>query len=179
MNEDLTGITFLNRRPYEVNAIIEDKKGRFWFATRGNTFVYIENEFTVFNHNGKPFKNVRSIIVDKKDNIWLGGADGLWRYDGSTFTNFTQRFVGYIIEDIKGNIWTSSGKDSNPGWTLSRYDGKSLSIKKPTVSQIVNKPMIFGILEAFDGSIWFGDFDGVHRYDGKTITYFKSKEGHK
>jgi hypothetical protein len=36
--------------------------------------------------------------------------------------------------------------------------------------------MIFGILEDDKGSIWFGAFDGAHRYDGKTITHFKGKE---
>jgi ligand-binding sensor domain-containing protein len=192
MNEDRTGKTFPDRPPYEVNSIIEDKTGRFWFATRGNTFVYDGKTFTVFTHEDKPFKNVRSVIEDKKGNIWLGGPDGLWRYDGSTFTNFTQKFVGYIIEDKKGNIWASSergnsqvlalprydGKPfSNQGWTLSRYDGKSLSDKKPTVTEIANEPMLFGILESNDGNIWFGALDGVYRYDGTTITSFNGKKG--
>jgi len=35
------------------------------------------------------------------------------------------------------------------------------------------------ILEANDGSIWFGALDGVYRYDGKTITDFKSKDEQK
>lgn len=174
MNEDRTGKTFPNRQSNGVNSIIEDNKGKFWFATGGNTFVYDGKTFSVFTHTGKPFKNVRSIIEDKKGTIWLGGPDGLWRYNGSIFTNFTQRFVGYIIEDKKGNIWISSGKDGNQGWTLSKYDGKSLSNKKPTLTEITKKKMIFGVLEANDGNIWFGDFDGVHRYDGKTITDFKS-----
>ena len=167
----------------DVNAVIEDKTGKFWFATRGNTFVYDGKAFTNFTNNGKPFKNVRSIIEDKKGNIWLGGADGLWRYDGSTFTNFTQKFVGYIYEDKKGNIWNSSessndlsrvlsGYSANTAdWALSRYDEKSLTDKKPTVTEVKskyegNKGMIFGILEANDGSIWFGTMvDGVCRYD--------------
>jgi ligand-binding sensor domain-containing protein len=34
--------------------------------------------------------------------------------------------------------------------------------------------MTFGILEDDKGNIWFGDLDGVHLYDGKTITDFKS-----
>jgi ligand-binding sensor domain-containing protein len=168
-----------------VNSVIEDKTGKFWFATTGNTFVYDGKTFSVFTHDGKPFTNVRSIIEDKKGNIWLGGADGLWRYDGSTFTNFTQKFVGYIIEDKKGNIWTCSESAESPAsvgiqtgniqaWAISRYDGDSLSNKKPTVSEIKNTGMIFGFLIAFDGSIWFGGFDGVHRYDGKTITDFKN-----
>ena len=30
------------------------------------------------------------------------------------------------------------------------------------------------ILEANDGSIWFGYASGIYRYDGKTFTDFKS-----
>jgi len=158
----------------DVNAIIEDKTGKFWFATRGNTFTYDGKTFTIItNKDGKPFTNVRSIIKDKQGDLWLGGADGLWRYDGKTFTNFTHKFVGYIYEDKGGNIWTSSETDNKQVWALSRYEEKSLTNKKPTVTEIANKPMIFGILEDDKGNIWFGDFDGVHRYDGKTITDFK------
>ena len=177
MIEDRTGKTFpdFTRPPNEVNSIVQDKTGKFWFGTRGNTFVYDGKAFTVFTHNGKPFSNVRTIIEDRKGNIWLGGNDGLWRYDGSTFTNFTQKFVGYIIEDKKGNIWTSSESDNGQGWALSRYDEKSLSNKKPTVTVITNKSMIFGIMEDDKGNIWFGA-DGVYRYDGNTITDFKGKE---
>ncbi|WP_436491630.1 ligand-binding sensor domain-containing protein [Chitinophaga sp. ARDCPP14] len=194
MNEDRTGKTFPERPPYEVTAIIEDKTGKFWFATRGNTFVYDGKTFSVFTHEDKPFKNVRSIIEDKKGNIWLGGSDGLWRYDGSTFTNFTQKFVGYIVEDKKGNIWTSSERDHsqalavprydgkflrNQAWALSRYDQRSLPDQRPTVTEITYNPMFFGILEANDGSIWFGSVNGVYRYDGKTIRDFKGEEGQK
>jgi ligand-binding sensor domain-containing protein len=170
----------------DVNSVIEDKTGKCWFATRGDTFVYDGKTFTVFTHDGKPFKNVRSIIEDKKGNTWLGGPDGLWRYDGRTFTNFTQKSVSDIIEDKKGNIWTSSESADSPAWVgsetgniqpwaLTRYDGKSLSNKKPTVAEIANKGMIFGILADDQENIWFGAFDGVHRYDGKTITDFKGK----
>ncbi len=169
MSEEKTGKTFpnLQRPPNEVTSIIEDKTGKFWFGTRGNTFVYDGKTFTVFrNNDGKPFTNVRSIIEDRKGNIWLGGPDGLWQYDGSTFSNFTQRFVGYIYEDKKGNIWTSSGANhaSDQNWILSRYEAKSLSNKNPTVTEIKPKVgMLFGILEAHDGTIWFGAVDGVHR----------------
>lgn len=191
MNEDRTGKTFQNRPPYEVTSIIEDKTGRFWFATRGNTFVYDGKTFTVFAHDSKPFKNVRSVIEDKKGNIWLGGADGLWRYNGSTFTNFTQKFVGYIMEDKKDNIWTSSERSNSqawalPGydgksladeaWALSRYDEKTLANKKPMVAEITYKPMTFGVLEDDKGNIWFGAMDGVYRYDGSAVTAFKEKQ---
>jgi len=164
----------------DVNAIIEDK-GKFWFATRGNTVVYDGKTFTtITNKDGKPFTNVRSIIKDKKGNMWLGGADGLWCYDGKTFTNFTSNFVGYIYEDKKGNIWTSSENADKKDWSLSRYDAKSLSAKSPIVTVVkANEKMVFGILEDDKGNIWFGTMDGVCRYDGKAIMDFKGKQDKK
>jgi ligand-binding sensor domain-containing protein len=178
MNEQSPDSNVWVRDHNDVNSIIEDKTGKFWFGTRGNACVYDGKTFSVLIHNGKPFRNVRCIIEDKKGNIWLGGNDGLWRYDGSTFTNFTQHFVGYICEDKKGNIWTTSQNASDDRWTLSRYDGKSLPDNKPTVTDIMSQSgMLLGILEANDGSIWFGSGNGVYRYDGNTITDFKSKIG--
>jgi ligand-binding sensor domain-containing protein len=123
------------------------------------------------------------LIEDRKGNIWLGGNDGLWRYDGSRFTNFTKKFVGSIIEDKKGNIWTSSVSANDEGWALSRYDGKSLykslfldnPALRPTITEIANKGMIFGILEDDKGNIWLGA-DGVYRYDGNSVTDFRGKE---
>lgn len=173
----------------EVNAIIEDQKGQFWFATRGHTFIYDGKTFTTVTHHDKPFTNVRWVIEDKKGNIWLGGQDGLWRYDGNIFVNITKDFVGYIYEDKSGNIWTSSQNMNNRRWVLSRYSENSLSNKKPIVTEITsehegNKGMIFGILEGDNGGVWFGGLDGVYRYDGSLsygvgqrhiITDFKNK----
>jgi ligand-binding sensor domain-containing protein len=173
MNEELPGLPDNNDNV--VYAIMEDKTGKFWFGTKGKAFVYDGKTFTVITHKGKPYKNVRTIIEDKKGIIWLGGDDGLWRYDGSTFINITQNSVGYIYEDKKGNIWTSL-QSANGRWALFRYDEKSLSDKKPTVTEIISdddNKGLFGFLEANDGSIWFGALDGAYRYDEKTIKDFK------
>lgn len=163
----------------DLTTIMEDKTGKLWFGTRGAACFYDGKTFTVFtDKDGKSFNNVWSIIEDKKGNIWFG-ADGLWRYDGTTFTRVSQRGAYAIIEDKKGNIWTTGEVNSNV-WALSRYDAKSLYNKMPAVTEITSGPPAFlGLLEAGDGSIWFGSPGGVNRYDGKTITDFRSKEGQK
>jgi ligand-binding sensor domain-containing protein len=163
----------------DLTTIMEDKTGKLWFGTRGELCFYDGKTFTVLkNEDGKAFKNVWSVIEDKKGNIWFG-EDGLWRYDGSTFAKVSQRGAYAIIEDKKGNIWTTGGVNSNV-WALSRYDAKSLYNKMPTVTEIKLGPSAFlGLLEANDGSIWFGSGGGVYRYDGKTITDFKSAAGQK
>ncbi|AEE48437.1 sulfatase-like hydrolase/transferase [Haliscomenobacter hydrossis] len=160
-----------------INPIFEDKTGKLWFGTNSNTFIYNGKTFTVVSSKeGRTFTNVWSIIEDKRGNIWLGG-DGLWRYDGSIFTNFSENNIRYLCEDKKGNIWGSGSV--NGRWALYRFDEKSLSNKKPTVIEITESLNLFGIFEANDGNIWFGSFDGVYRYDGKTITDFKDKESQK
>jgi ligand-binding sensor domain-containing protein len=162
----------------DINTIMEDKTGNLWFGTRGHLSVYNGKTFTFLkNKDGKTFTNVWGITEDRKGNIWFGDVDGLWRYDGGTFTKVSEKGAYAIIEDKNGNIWTT-GADEPSGygqvWSLSRYDQKSLYDKKPIVTEIMSGQTAFlGLLEADDGSIWFGSMNGVYRYDGKTITDFK------
>jgi ligand-binding sensor domain-containing protein len=162
----------------DVNAITEDKSGKLWFGTRGYTYIYDGKTFTHFTHNGETVKNVWSMMEDRKGNLWFGGGSGLWRYNGGTRSNFTKSFINNIYEDKKGNIWTSGGSEIGSQFGLSRYEQKSLSSKKPALTEIAQSPHLFRILEANDGSIWFGASDGVYRYDGNTIADSKSEEGH-
>lgn len=181
MNEGLSGIDLYDNA---ANSIVEDNTGKFWFGTRGNTFTFDGKKFAVVTQNAEPFLNVRKIIKDTKGNIWLASAeDGLWRYNGKTFTNITQQPTGYVYEDKKGNIWTSSQPPYNGSdkWALSRFDAQTLSNQKPTVTDVMSeyedyKNMIFGISEANDGSIWFGTLSGVYRYDGKVITALNKQD---
>ncbi|HEV7783615.1 MAG TPA: two-component regulator propeller domain-containing protein [Chitinophagaceae bacterium] len=169
-----------------IRLLLEDKTGKLWFgAQQENLFVYDGKTFTVLkNEDGKAFNNVWSVMEDKKGNIWFGDADGLWRYDGSTYTKVSQKGAYAIIEDKNGNIWTT-GASGPPGigqvWSLSRYDQKSLYNKDPTVTEIMSRPgMLLGMVEDAKGNIWFGSGGpgtGVYRYDGKTITDFKSAAG--
>jgi len=173
-----------------IRLLLEDKTGKLWFGAQGeDMFVYDGKTSTVLkNKDGKPFNNVWSIIEDKKGNIWFGDAAGLWRYEPSatlptgsgTFIKVSSRGAYAIIEDKKGNIWTT-GAINPKNWALSRYDAKSLYSKNPTVTEILSaRPALLGLLEANDGSIWFGglgSMTGVYRYNGKTVTDFKSKTG--
>lgn len=167
----------------DVNSIIEDKNGKFWFGTRGDACFYDGQTFTNFkNKAGKSFQNVRCVIADKNGYIWLGGNDGLWRYhpneDLASLTNFSTKFVGYIYEDSKGNIWTNSEGEDGGQWVLSRYDAKPLSYELPIATPIrTEQNMFFGIIEDIDSNIWFGTLRGVCRYDGASFDYFRAEEG--
>ncbi|CCH02222.1 two component regulator propeller domain protein [Fibrella aestuarina BUZ 2] len=173
----------------DINTIIADKTGRLWVGTRGDAFVYDGKKFTTLTHKGEPFLHVSAILEDRKGTIWFSGNNGfnvsrtggLWRYNGHTFTKVSERGATAIIQDKQGNIWTTG--PVNPAnstvQAVSRYDANSLDGDKTTVTEIRSGKAFFGISEASDGSIWFGDATGVYRYDGKTITDFYNKKGQK
>ena len=183
-----------------VNTFMEDRKGNIWMGTRTDACFYDGKKFAIFkNKEGNPFYNVWSIIEDRKGNIWFGGSiikekkgstlildNGLWRYDGSSFTKVSSRGASSIIEDKNGNIWTAGEvKPSKPNigndWVLARYDQQSLYNDEPIVTEIKSKyeggkGMLCRILEATDGGIWLGSLTGVYRWDGKSLNNFQRNE---
>lgn len=111
-----------------VNAILEDKNGTFWFAT---------SHQSICNWDGKTFTNITekdgikgtegwSLYEDRKGNIWFPiEHSGVYKYDGKTFTNFHKKdglgsgAIQTIFEDNEGIFWLG-------GWmSLYRYDGAS------------------------------------------------------
>jgi ligand-binding sensor domain-containing protein len=171
--------------------IYEDRAGIIWFAggglTRydGKSLPTGQAGFQNFTaKDGLPNNGVHTIMEDKTGKLWIGSSGELRFYDGKKFPTLTNKDgktfknVRGIIEDKKGNIWTT-GEVNPKVWALSRYDARSLYNKMPTVTEIKSggRMSFLCILEANDGSIWFGSGGGVHLYDGKPFTDFKSKKG--
>jgi ligand-binding sensor domain-containing protein len=112
-------------------------------------------------------KNItRTIIQDRSGNIWLAAFDGIFRYDGKSFTNVTSkvssaRFFS-VLQDRKGNLWFGS-----IGSGVYHYDGTSFR-HFTTKEGLVNNEIDF-IYQDQTGDIWFGANGGVSRYDGKVF----------
>jgi len=73
-----------------ISIIYQSSDGKIWLGSDREALCYYENgEF-------KPFDKlsgiaIRTIIEDKKGNMWFGGRKGnLWKYDGEQLTNLTQ-----------------------------------------------------------------------------------------
>ncbi len=73
-----------------IRAIFEDKNGKLWLgAGLGNLCIFDGRKFNEFNYNGQTFSDVLFIFGDKEDNIWFGGKNGIWKFDGKTLTEIT------------------------------------------------------------------------------------------
>ncbi|NBA85550.1 hypothetical protein GVN16_07250 [Emticicia sp. CRIBPO] len=157
-----------------------------------NYFVSLKNDAPVRYAFDR--KSVFSMAEDKAGNIWMGtGNAGLFRFDGVNFINyknyngtwevankdsvnrghcFYHILIQSVAADRKGNVWFSALGDQSGVY---RYDGKAIarfSFDKPI------KSLVSWIKEDKAGNMCFGSRDeGVCRYDGKTFTYFTSKNG--
>src|SRR6185436_5710797 len=114
-------------------------------------------------------------------NLWFGGQEGAFHYDGKTLATFTSKegllddFVGSMIVDRAGNVWMGHpGRfPDNLGGGASRFDGKTF--EHFDREDGLGSATVYCLLEDNAGNIWFGSADaGACRYDGKTFTRFSA-----
>ncbi len=132
--------------------------------------------FSFFNKFHKLSLDVKSILEDKNGNMWFGTSDGVSKYDGKYFSQFTKKnglpsnYVFSIIEDKSGNIWF--GTDAG----ISRYDGNYFTWF--TEKEGMSNNLVYTIMEDKSGNIWIGTMGGgISKYDGESFTHYSVKEG--
>lgn len=151
--------------------------------------------------SGQP-KAGRALLQDKAGNIWsISNKDGVYRFDGKSFTNFTEKdglssdYVYSILEDRSGNIWFGTADGA------CYYDGKKFTIIPITDIKSItsysktkvdsygvpypNGNAVSSLLQDRTGVIWLGTFTGIYRYDpwaslgtgSKTFNHFTINDG--
>lgn len=167
-----------------IRSIFQDSKGNLWFGTLGEGVVrYDEKTLTYFSTpDGFITSTVYAINEDKNGNLWFGTDQGVYKYDGNTFKNYSQKdglnhidiTRKGILVDKSGAIWVGTHGG------VYRYDpvADSEGRKGFSLFKELGTVNIAGIMEDRNGNIWFASSNkGVFRYDGKTITNLAEKEG--
>lgn len=125
--------------------------------------------------DGLPQTTVNAILQDSKGFMWFGTKDGLSRYDGLSFSNFTRNlndgyslgnnFVTCLYEDRQGDIWV--GTDAG----LYIYDHEKEIFQRfshLSSEGIELERTISTISEDKDGRIWIAvESQGVFCFDPK------------
>lgn len=182
-----------------INDILEDKDGKIWIGTKNGLCIYDGKTFAKIKiplpKNLPPNTNklyqthiVYNILQNKAGKLWFVTIDGIYIYDGKSFTLFminegsgmltSNDKVERILEDNAGNIWF--GGRINAG--VFRYDGTSIT--KLTLEELFQKGpkpkphnWAWPQLQDKKGNIWFSNWGGAYRYDGKSFTSFTTKDG--
>ena len=130
-----------------IRSLMEDSKGNLWIGNNcgggasgigvikydGKDFI----QFTKQHHlrtedtKGSSLDKVFSIGEDSLGNIWFGtNESGVWRYDGHTMKNFTQKdgldsgMTWIIYKSKSGELWFGGGPNG-----VYRFNGSSFERK--------------------------------------------------
>lgn len=138
----------------------------FLFSVISFSRVSAQNYFfdNYGTRQGLSEQKVYALLQDSRDNIWLGTANGLSRFDGKNFRKFSARDsiapggVRCMMEDSLGNIWFGH---LNGG--LTRFNGsyfEKISFDSLTIGSDISS------ISQISGAIWFTTYgDGVIRAD--------------
>jgi len=125
---------------------------------------------------------ITSIIQDEQGILWIGGMEGLTRYDGSQFEAYPDSLRGIPIAcaalDKEGNLWFGTARDA-----AYKYNGEEWQQITPVIDDLRPNVTVQDILVDKQGDIWFAVTGnqgkrtapmnhGVTRYDGTDWTNF-------
>lgn len=123
-----------------------------------------------------PASITRNIIEDRKGNVWLATWEGIIRYNGTTFTNFTKQnflrkfHVFSALEDRNGNLWFGT-----IGAGVYRFDGKVFHNITTQDGLAHDRQGCF--FQDRSGKIWIGTMGGISIYDGISYNNLTTEDG--
>lgn len=161
----------------EITGLLEDDHGQLWISTYGGGI-------NLFNTTGS-FEHLLSmqdlsddvtnqLSEDKSGNLWITTENnGLLKYDGITFTQFSEKSglfineVSHSIKDQNGHVWIGSGDNSA---VISKFDGQSFTHYDKNQGLLGSS--IWSIMEDKQGFIWVLTGYGINKFDGQSFLQF-------
>lgn len=175
-------------RSNTVTSFDQDSEGTLWIATfhQGvhsldpNTKQFVHHGSDAFVEHGIAQGDIWKVLVDQKDNVWLGTTKGLFKLekqgDGSMkvipmadkmsgeFRNFSAaNHILSLFEDADGSLWIGT-----KGAGLYRYEPDSGDFTWYNKLNGLLEESVCGIIGSLDGKLWIAGNNGLTELDPKT-----------
>jgi ligand-binding sensor domain-containing protein len=147
-----------------------DANGNVWFGTEGGVSMFDGKRWKSWTHkDGLGAPNTENLPASA--NTGLGTRH---RHDLSTLVSgaptYNPSYVFSLTVARDGGVWAGTW-----GAGVGRFDGQRW--KNYTKADGLAGNVVYSILQAADGAMWFGTESGVSRYDGKAWQRFGRHEG--
>ncbi len=137
-----------------------------------NLFSQVYSYKVYDNKVGFNSPEIFTLFIDSRGFIWIGGVDGITRFDGKSFKNYNtanglvDNFVTAICEDKNGNLLIGSKKG------ISVFNGNSFSTIKIQYKDTLTKKFAFQcIYQSSDGKTYAGSTKGLFVFNSKNNAF--------
>ncbi len=178
--------------PPGVTAMVQDRQGAIWTATRRGIFRFTNGRWTVMGEaEGYGGAEAFSLYEDRAGRIWAGTAAGVYRKTKDVFelvdTAYTN--VQNLTEDASGDIWVTDSREVLMRLSTHSAPQHDRKIRLPTGAwrlmrdghgQIWAAAFGGGLLRIrnpVDPSAIIERFDYEHRLAGSPRSLFEDREG--
>jgi len=130
--------------------------------------------------NGLLNNNITDIALDAMNNLWAATIMGLQKFDGATWTYFTNEntsgglsdnYVTSIKFDLQGNLWCGTFDKG-----ISKFNGSNWISYNVTNSGLIDNHINDIAVDNY-GNIWIATTNGASKFDGISWTSFTTSEG--
>ena len=179
-----------------IASFSEDLNGKIWIGTFQSGLIsyepisetFTKHDSPSIRENGLNRANIRKVLADSQNNVWLGTRQGVFIYDKKTSSlksfnhriqellekKFSEIVIFSLYEDLNKKIWI--GTDGfgafcyNPSDDTLEWFNENNKIPLLTVNSIT---------QTNDGFYWFGGDDGLVRFDPflDEVKFYNSSDG--
>lgn len=179
-----------------ITSFSEDINGKIWIGTFQSGLIsyepisetFTKHDSPSIRENGLNRANIRKVLADSQNNVWLGTRQGVFIYDKKTSSlksfnhriqellekQFSEIVIFSLYEDLNKKIWI--GTDGfgafcyNPSDDTLDWFNENNKIPLLTVNSIT---------QTNDGFHWFGGDDGLVRFDPflDEVKFYNSSDG--
>ena len=149
----------------DVRSLFEDSDGMIWVGTSNGIFQIERDSKKVLQHIYSPDNLIRTVIKDRKGNIWAGSYGGgifIFSPNGelqetfSTYNGFPSNTINQIYEDHKGCIWAATGEGIVRFYNDSKHEYKVFQKNDGLANTF-----IWAITEDENKNVWFSTNSGI------------------
>lgn len=161
-----------------------DGNGNIYTATLNGLFVIKPGVGVIYHISDQSSsgsklsgKQVNSVLIDDKEQVWIGTNSGLDIYDPATdmvsgyksgvnVNNLSNEDVRSIFQDETGAMWIGTYKGLN---RVDRSPSRFLHYQnEPDDPNSLSDNIVYAILSIDDENIWIGTYGGINIYNPKT-----------